>query len=1044
MPAIFEREFYVAGGTLSVDSPSYVSRRADRELHDALRRREYCYVLTSRQMGKSSLMVRTAVKLRQGGSQVAILDLTALGQDLTKQQWYAGLTELLLSQIGPEINGSVRTDSAVPPLQCWLRTLEQLASQADGPIVIFIDEIDAVLSLPFPADEFFAAMRELYNRRATDPRLRSLTFCLLGVVSPVELIQNPRTTPFNVGRRIDLTDFEESEIGPLLRGLNGQADNSATKTLRRVLHWTGGHPYLTQRLCQRIAESANGGSAHDVDSACRCLFLESRARERDDNLIFVRERMLRSSIDRAELLTLYREVWRGNRVSDDEANPSVSLLRLAGIVRRSESGLIVRNRIYRSVFASDWIEANMPDAELRRQRAAYSLGLLRATLVAAAVIASVVALAVTAIRERDRSRWLLYASQIDLAQRAFAEFNWARARDLLRADMPQQIGRDLRGFEWYNLWNLTHDNSKELGINDRGIPSFSPNGVAAVAGIDGGARVYDLNSANLSATLLPTGAGVTAVALRQDGRLVAVGKQDGSVLLCNFLPVHCEVLPQRHKSSVASLQFSNSGEQLAVVGGSSGEIWGVAQRRLSAAINVGIPELRSMSFCAGGLIAVALRHEIGIWDRTLHRRLRIFPAEQTNAIAVSTDGVRMGIVDITSTVRIWSVMNGRELAEFHEDRTAGGRALAFSPDGTKVATGSTDSAIRVWDFGTERLVAILGASSTGVTALSFSGDGKNIFSWAESGTARVWQWSRARTQPAFTGSDEIYWTTFSAKSDQVAAAGNDGNIYVWPLDNHLNPSVLSAQERVRFLNFNQDGDGLVVGTKRTLQVCKLTDEHDCSVWQTSRGVMTVAVARDRRILAALDNATATLTVWDLPTHKRLNQIVIQALGDQDPLLGSAFAAMDVSAKGRFIVIGNLGGKVLLVDLAGVPVLRTMADTFSRVYGVSISTDSRYIATGHDDGKIRIWDSKTRQPVRVLSGHNGTVKAVSFSPDDNRLASASDDGSVKIWDVNNGRELVTLGNYHTMIETAAFSPNGDFLAAGGDDHVLRFWDGRHRQ
>lgn len=52
--------FYVTGGTLPQDAPSYVERRADRDLFDGLLKGEFCYVLTSRQMGKSSLMVRTS------------------------------------------------------------------------------------------------------------------------------------------------------------------------------------------------------------------------------------------------------------------------------------------------------------------------------------------------------------------------------------------------------------------------------------------------------------------------------------------------------------------------------------------------------------------------------------------------------------------------------------------------------------------------------------------------------------------------------------------------------------------------------------------------------------------------------------------------------------------------------------------------------------------------------------------------------------------------------------------------------------------------
>ena len=86
-----ESTFYVTGGTLRHDAPSYVERQADKDLLDGLLKDEFCYVLTSRQMGKSSLMVRTASKLREQGVSVVVLDLTAIGQNLTPEQWYDGL-----------------------------------------------------------------------------------------------------------------------------------------------------------------------------------------------------------------------------------------------------------------------------------------------------------------------------------------------------------------------------------------------------------------------------------------------------------------------------------------------------------------------------------------------------------------------------------------------------------------------------------------------------------------------------------------------------------------------------------------------------------------------------------------------------------------------------------------------------------------------------------------------------------------------------------------------------------------------------------------
>jgi hypothetical protein len=92
--------FYITGGTLQRDAPSYVERQADRDLYEGLLRGEFCYVLHARQMGKSSLMVHTTTRLRKEGIAVVAFELTALGQNLTVEQWYEGL----LRRIGQELD----------------------------------------------------------------------------------------------------------------------------------------------------------------------------------------------------------------------------------------------------------------------------------------------------------------------------------------------------------------------------------------------------------------------------------------------------------------------------------------------------------------------------------------------------------------------------------------------------------------------------------------------------------------------------------------------------------------------------------------------------------------------------------------------------------------------------------------------------------------------------------------------------------------------------------------------------------------------------
>ena len=380
--------FYVTGGTLPPTAPSYISRKADTDLYDALHDGQFCYVLNTRQIGKSSLMIRTVRRLKEDGAAVVVLDLTAVGQNLTAEQWYDGLLVMLGEQLRleDECDDFWQEQDNLGPMQRFFAALAQVVLVKIRPeqsLILFVDEIDSVRSLPFSADEFFAGIRECYNRRVQSPIYNRVTFCLLGVATPADLITDTRISPFNIGRRVTLRDFNEQEAAPLASGMGPNGKN----LLARALYWTGGHPYLTQRLCREISRE-QAQSVADVDRLCERLFLLKRALDSDDNLSFVQNRMLRSEFPLPDVLDFYGKLRAGQRIKDDETNALCALLRLAGIAAIDERTdlMRLRNRIYATVFDKAWVLKNMPDAELRRQRQAAFTARMQVGGIAAVIV----------------------------------------------------------------------------------------------------------------------------------------------------------------------------------------------------------------------------------------------------------------------------------------------------------------------------------------------------------------------------------------------------------------------------------------------------------------------------------------------------------------------------------------------------------------------------------------------------------------------------------------------------------------------------------
>lgn len=511
---------------------------------------------------------------------------------------------------------------------------------------------------------------------------------------------------------------------------------------------------------------------------------------------------------------------------------------------------------------------------------------------------------------------------------------------------------------------------------------------------------------------------ITASAFSNDGKLIATGGADNSILLWDVNSGKQIRTILHHSDEINTLQFSPEDSLLISTSKDNTiTISEILTGKLIHKFTFKNHEISNAYFSKDGSKIIAITNRDSYFIYNTYTTNLLFEGKKDYSDYKSSDLIspngdkalikigwqKIACIYIESKDTLFTIPIEKALQ------------MKFSPSGKYIVASSAKLFSKVFDAETGKEISTLEANPENKcdgcnTKVCISPNDKYVFSKSSKNDGTLWDLTSGKKIATYNLSDDRpYELKFSSNSNAIILSMDD-EMFCLSTDGKVNWKVKSKW--IEYYSFNINNNKIL-----------LPDQNNTGI------IYSINSKVKQKVLKGLFNEP-NYSGLDLEQTNYYDKAIINFLYYK--------SNVSITPENSGFLIGKTDTSARIIDIQTGKTTTNFSSS-KTIFTHAYSKDGNLLALAGGNNSIDLYNTNNNTKVAELKGHQGLIFDITFNDDNTRLLSGSWDGTMIVWNLKSFKAEKRIDLNNISAYSVKFDPNGIYAISGDLSENITYWE-----